>query len=57
MKKEQGRDNEGKCLKCGDTTRTSDGGCYYCNWKGDTGLGLTLKKVIKDNNENIPRIT
>jgi len=57
MKKEQGRDNEGKCLKCGDTTRTSDGGCYYCNWKGDTGLGLTLKKVIKDNNGNIPRIT
>ena len=44
------RDSSGHCLRCGDTAKTKDGGCFYCNWKGFTGPGELLKGIIKNEN-------
>ena len=45
------RDVFGKCVRCGDTAVTRTGACFYCNWKGLTGPGAELKKIIKEENQ------
>jgi len=42
------RDCWGKCRICGDTALTSEGNCFYCEWKGLSGPGKLLKQIIKE---------
>jgi hypothetical protein len=47
------RDWLGKCIICGDTSITSSGDCFYCNWKGLSGPGALLKEIIKEENKKV----
>lgn len=38
-----------QCPICGDT-KTENGECFYCDWKGYTGAGKTLKEIIQKKN-------
>ena len=41
--------NMEQCPICGDT-KTENGECFYCDWKGYTGAGKTLKEIIQKKN-------